>query len=49
MGPNLLAAYREYLEGMYLQSQDIPEVDQFTVPQGVQLDDPEFLEWCDFT
>ena len=47
MGEALKAAYKEYLERMLLESPDLVEVDQFTVPEGQDIT-PEMLEFADF-
>ena len=46
VGPHLLEAYRAYLEEQYLESSDLAEVDQFTVPLEVDPESPTLLEWC---
>ena len=46
MGPALLKAYREYLEKMYQQTDDLVTVDIFTVPTIVDTDGP-IIEWAD--
>ena len=45
MGEALLAAYREYLERMFEESDDLVVVDQFTVPTDVN--EPLLGEWAD--
>ena len=45
MGDALLAAYREYLEQMFGESDDLVVVDQFTVPTDVN--DAKLGEWAD--
>ena len=45
MGDALLAAYREYLDRMIEQSDDLVEVDQFTVPQDAN--EAALSEWAD--
>ena len=44
LGSALLEAYREYLEHMLLDSEDLVVVDQFTVPTHVYL--PLLEEWA---
>lgn len=44
MGSAFLAAYREYLERMIAQSDDLAEVDQFTVPEDANI--PLTEEWA---
>ena len=41
-------AYREYLDRMIEQSDDLALVDQYTVPQNVDINSPTMLEWADF-
>ena len=45
--PALTDAYREYLDRMIEQSEDLVEVDQFTVPMTVNT--TAISEWCDLT
>ena len=45
MGDALLAAYREYLERMFGESDDLAVVDVFTVPQDVN--ETLLSEWAD--
>ena len=45
MGEALLAAYREYLERMFGESDDLVVVDQFTVP--IDVNDAKLGEWAD--
>ena len=45
MGDALLAAYREYLDRMIEQSDDLVVVDQFTVPQDAN--EAALSEWAD--
>ena len=45
MGPALLAAYREYLDRMIDESDDLVVVDIFTVPRDV--DELLLAEWAD--
>lgn len=45
MGSALLAAYREYLERMFGESDDLVVVDMFTVPMDVN--EPLLAEWAD--
>ena len=47
MGENLLAAYREYLEGQYDKSDDLVEVDVQSVPDEVKCS-LTWLEFADF-
>ena len=47
MGNALKAAYREYMERMYAQSQDLVEVDRFTVPEDQEVT-LAMLEFADF-
>ena len=47
MGPNLLEAYREYLENLYERSQDLVQVELDSVPEGVNCS-LTWLEWGDF-
>lgn len=47
MGSALVSAYREYLERVFDQSDDLSVVDLFTVPQDVDPDSPTLLEWAD--
>jgi hypothetical protein len=44
----LIEAYREYLDRMIEQTQDLTVVDQFTVPQDVDVDSPTMQEWAHF-
>ena len=46
MGPALLEAYREYLERVLLDSDNLVEVDRFTVPPDVDPDGVVLSEWC---
>ena len=48
MGTDLLAAYADYLDRMYDQSNDLDVVDQFTVPMDVDIESIPLSEWCDF-
>lgn len=43
----LSAAYAEYLDRMYDQSDDLVTVDQYTIPRDVDVDNPTMSEWCD--
>ena len=45
---SLTDAYKEYLERMIDQSDDLALVDQYTVPQDVDINSPTMLEWADF-
>ena len=45
---NLIEAYREYLDRMIEVSQDLVLVDQYTVPQDVDIDSPTAQEWASF-
>ena len=45
--PALTDAYREYLDRMIDQADDLVEVDQFTVPLGYNLQ--ALSEFADFT
>ena len=45
MGEALLAAYREYLERMFGESDDLAVVDVFTVP--LDVNGPLLAEWAD--
>ena len=47
VGESLLAAYTEYLERVFAQSDDLVEVDLDTVPEGVQCS-LSWLEWANF-
>lgn len=40
-------AYAEYLERMYEQSDELTLVDELTVPQDINRDNPNLLEWAD--
>jgi hypothetical protein len=46
--PALTEAYREYLDRMFDESTDLFIVDQFTVPQDVDIDSPTAQEWAHF-
>lgn len=46
MGPALLEAYREYLERMIQQTDDLVSVDMFTVPPDVDTAGT-ITEWAD--
>ena len=48
MGSTLLAAYREYLDRMIEQSDELVLVDQFTVPLDVDYQSPTAQEWAEF-
>jgi hypothetical protein len=39
--------YTEYLERMYVESDDLTLVDKFTVPKDVDLDSYSLTEWAD--
>ena len=43
--PALYAAYAEYAERMYDESDDLTSVDMFTVPMDVDMD--RLSEWAD--
>ncbi len=43
----LIAAYREYLDRMFDESDDLVGVDVFTVPSDVDVDSPTLAEWAD--
>ena len=43
----LSAAYAEYLDRMYDQSDDLVTVDQYTIPRDVDVDNATMSEWCD--
>jgi len=45
LGETLLAAYTEYLERVFVDSDDLVTVDLFTVPTNVNL--PLLSEWAD--
>ena len=45
MPETLLSAYTEYLERVFLNSDDLVTVDFFTVPPNVNL--PLLSEWAD--
>ena len=45
MGETLLAAYTEYLERVFLQSDELTLVDEDTVPDDANV--PVLLEWAD--
>ena len=45
---SLTDAYKEYLERMIDQSDDLAFVDQFTVPEDVDIDSPKLQEWASF-
>ena len=47
MGENLLAAYTEYLERVFAQSDDLVVVDLDSVPDEVECS-YSWLEWADF-
>ena len=47
MGENLIAAYKEYLERMISQSNDLVDVDYLTVPEDQEIT-PAMLEFADF-
>jgi hypothetical protein len=47
MGSAFLAAYREYLERMFQESDDLVVVDLFSVPMDVELGSPSLAEWAD--
>ena len=39
--------YREYLDRMFEQSDDLVGIDVFTVPTDVDLESPDVTEWAD--
>ena len=43
----LSAAYAEYLDRMYDQSDDLITVDQFTIPRHIDVNNPIMVEWAD--
>ncbi len=45
--PALTHAYREYLDRMIQQSDDLVAVDVFTVPEHIDPDSPTLREWTD--
>ena len=45
--PALTDAYREYLDRMVEMSEDLVEVDQFTVPMAYNTD--ALSEWCELS
>ena len=47
MGDALKAAYREYLERMVAQSDDLVDVDYLTVPEDQEIT-PAMQEFADF-
>ena len=49
MGPALVEAYKEYLEGQYQASSDLTEVDLFSVPLTVDPDSATLAEWANFS
>lgn len=49
MGFDLLQAYTEYLERMFIDSDELIAVDVFTVPADVDPDSPVLSEWADIT
>ena len=48
MGPALLSAYREYLERVFDETDDLVVVDKFTVPTDVDFESPTAQEWAHF-
>ena len=44
-----LDAYAEYLERMYDESDDLTEVDIFTVPKDIDLKSGSLSEWAEFS
>ena len=46
--PAFTEAYRKYLDRMIEQSEDLCVVDQFTVPQDVDINSPTVQEWATF-
>ena len=47
MGSAFKAAYKEYLERMIAQSEDLVDVDMFTVPEDQEVT-PEMTEFANF-
>ena len=47
MGPAFKAAYKEYLERMIAQSEELVEVDSLTIPKDQEVT-PEMTEFADF-
>ena len=45
---SLTDAYKEYLERMINQSDDLDVVDMFTVPEDIDMDSPTLQEWATF-
>lgn len=48
MFPALTAAYRDYLNRMYDESDELIVFDQFTVPFDTDIDSPALREFGDF-
>ena len=46
---SLTDAYRVYLDRMIDQTDDLVEVDLWTVPTDVDPESPTLAEWCDVT
>lgn len=49
LGSAFLDAYREYLERMFDDSNDLVDVDVFSVPADVDPDSPSLREFGNFT
>ena len=47
LGDAFLAAYRDYLERMFQDSDDLVGVDVFSVPLDVDVRSPRLAEWAD--
>ena len=45
VGPSFLRAYREYLERVFLQSDDLTHVDLYSVPLDVDPESATLSEW----
>lgn len=45
VGEALLSAYTEYLDRVFEETDELAQVDAFTVPDGVNL--PAVQEWAD--
>jgi len=43
----LYTAYAQYLDRMYDESDDLVNVDQFTIPRHIDVDNPIMIEWAD--
>ena len=46
--PALVSAYRDYLNEMYEQSEELTVFDRYTVPLDQDLDSPALREFGDF-